>query len=60
MVFLRPTILRDEQQADVLTGERYDYIRGQQLHAEPTPGAVHRGDPLPLLPHLPADAGKRP
>lgn len=54
MVFLRPTILRDAQHADTLTGERYDYIRGQQIHAEPVRGAAHRDDPLPQLPKLPA------
>jgi len=54
MVFLRPTILRDAQGTDALTGERYDYIRGEQIHAEPVRGAVHRNDPLPVLPQLPA------
>ncbi len=57
MVFLRPTILRDSQGAGALTSERYDYIRGEQLHAKPVRGAVRRGDPLPLLPSLPAAAG---
>ena len=54
MVFLRPTILRDAQGTDALTSERYDYIRGEQIHAEPVRGAVHRNDPLPVLPQLPA------
>ncbi len=57
MVFLRPTILRDSRSADAVTGERYDYIRGEQIHAEPVRGAVHRNDPLPVLPNLPAAAG---
>ncbi|EIL88494.1 type II and III secretion system protein [Rhodanobacter fulvus Jip2] len=57
MVFLRPTILRDSRGADALTGERYDYIRGEQLRADPVPGAMHRNDPLPLLPNLPVAAG---
>jgi general secretion pathway protein D len=56
MVFLRPTILRDSQNAGALAGERYDYIRGEQLRADPVPGAVHRNDPLPLLPNLPVAA----
>ncbi len=62
MVFLRPTILRDARRADAVTSERYDYIRGQQIHAEPVRGAVHRDDPQPLLPRLPAapaDADER-
>ena len=59
MVFLRPTVLRDAQGAGALTGERYDYIRGQQIHAEPTRGAVRGNDPSPLLPPLPpASAGQ--
>jgi general secretion pathway protein D len=57
MVFLRPTILRDSQGASVLTSERYDYIRGEQLRAEPVRGAMHRNDPLPLLPTPPVAAG---
>ncbi|KRE86938.1 type II secretion system protein GspD [Rhodanobacter sp. Soil772] len=56
MVFLRPTILRDSQDANALTNERYSYIRGEQLRAEPVRGAVHRNDPLPLLPTPPAAA----
>jgi general secretion pathway protein D len=59
MVFLRPTILRDAQGANTLSSERYDYIRGQQIHAEPARGAVHRDDPSPLLPRLPVAAGAR-
>ncbi len=42
MVFLRPTVLRDGQGADTLTGERYDYILGEQGKTRP---AAH-----PLLP----------
>ena len=57
MVFLRPTILRDSRSADAVTGERYDYIRGEQIRAEPVRGAVHRNDPLPVLPNLPSAAG---
>jgi general secretion pathway protein D len=54
MVFLRPTVLRDAQGAGALASERYDYIRGQQIHAEPARGAVRSNDPSPLLPRLPA------
>ena len=66
MVFLRPTILRDAQSAGALSSERYDYIRGRQIHAEPVRGAVRDNDPLPLLPSLPtpsiapAASGNRP
>ena len=56
MVFLRPTIVYDAKGAGALSNERYDYIRGEQLHAEPVSGSPRRGDPLPLLPSLPASA----
>jgi general secretion pathway protein D len=58
MVFLRPTILRDAQRADTLTGDRYDYIRGQQLQAAPTPGATGPANPAPLLPSLPGSPAR--
>jgi general secretion pathway protein D len=58
MVFLRPTILRDAQRADTLTGDRYDYIRGQQLQAVPTPGATGPANPSPLLPSLPGSPAR--
>ncbi|HTM28587.1 MAG TPA: type II secretion system secretin GspD [Rhodanobacter sp.] len=57
MVFLRPTILRDAGDTDALTSERYDYIRGEQLHAKPIRGAAPGNDPLPVLPRRPAAAG---
>ena len=53
MVFLRPTVLRDGQKAESLTGSRYDYIMGEQKKA-----AVPSSPPLPniespVLPPLP-------
>jgi general secretion pathway protein D len=42
MVFLRPTVLRDAQRAESLTGGRYDYIIGEEKKAAPP----HR-PPLP-------------
>ncbi len=42
MVFLRPTVLRDAQRAESLTGNRYDYIVGEQKKA-----AVPHSSPLP-------------
>jgi general secretion pathway protein D len=35
MVFLRPTVLRDAQRAESLTGGRYDYIIGEEKKAAP-------------------------
>jgi general secretion pathway protein D len=57
MVFLRPTILRDAGDTDALTSERYDYIRGEQIHAKPIRGAAPGNDPLPVLPRRPEAAG---
>jgi general secretion pathway protein D len=50
MVFLRPTVLRDAQRAESLTGGRYDYILGEQKKAAPP-----RSLPLPEMesPSLP-------
>lgn len=44
MVFLRPHVLRDVGSADVLTGERYDFIRERQ--------AEYRMQPHFLLPEM--------
>jgi general secretion pathway protein D len=35
MVFVRPTILRTEEDAQAMTARRYDYVRGQQLIVSP-------------------------
>jgi general secretion pathway protein D len=35
MVFIRPTILRSRQDAQDMTAQRYSYIRGRQLQANP-------------------------
>ncbi|HEX9184957.1 MAG TPA: type II secretion system secretin GspD, partial [Burkholderiales bacterium] len=50
MVFLRPTVLRDAQRAESLTGGRYDYILGEQQKSQ----APH-SPPLPDMeaPQLP-------
>ncbi len=50
MVFLRPTVLRDAQRAEMLTAGRYDYILGEQYKAK-----IPSSPPLPELeaPSLP-------
>ena len=35
MVFLRPTIIRDNEQSVSLTGDRYDYIRNAEVTGQP-------------------------
>jgi general secretion pathway protein D len=35
MVFIRPTVLRDRRDGDVLTARRYDYVRAMQIERNP-------------------------
>jgi general secretion pathway protein D len=53
MVFLRPTLVRDVRQAESYSGERYDYIRGEQQKAMPGHDAVLPDEKAPLLPLRP-------
>jgi len=57
MVFLRPTVLRDSDSAGTLTGERYEYIIGQQRALKPavTPPLPDVDNP-PVLPPRPDPA----
>ncbi|HCY63467.1 MAG TPA: type II secretion system protein GspD [Oxalobacteraceae bacterium] len=58
MVFLRPTIIRsNEQNADVAT-DRYSFIRSRQVNALPKPALMLPEMPSPLLP--PLDENGRP
>jgi len=57
MVFLRPTVVRDEQGSEGLTSERYDYIRGEQFRAAPSPRFALPDVPSPLLPPVAPPAG---
>ncbi|HXF16525.1 MAG TPA: type II secretion system secretin GspD [Burkholderiales bacterium] len=50
MVFLRPTLVRSSQRADEYTGERYDYILGEQQKAKPAHDVVLPDVQSPLLP----------
>ncbi|HQQ64234.1 MAG TPA: type II secretion system secretin GspD [Pseudomonadales bacterium] len=50
MIFLRPTLVRDSQLADAFTGERYDYILGEQVKARPEHDAILPDVPSPSLP----------
>ena len=61
MVFLRPYVLRDTASSDVLTGERYDFIRQKQAEFSMQPHFAlpdMQMEPLPELtnPPLPAPA----
>jgi general secretion pathway protein D len=50
MIFLRPTLVRDSGRADTFTGERYDYILGEQEKAQPAHDAVLPDMRTPTLP----------
>jgi len=58
MVFLRPTVVRDEAASHVLTADRYAYIRNELTNAAPAGNLVLRDMQLsiPPLPPSPADA----
>jgi len=50
MVFLRPIVVRDAGGADALTGERYEYILGEQRKAKPAPTPELPNIESPTLP----------
>jgi general secretion pathway protein D len=58
MVFLRPTVLRDGHASGALTGERYEYIIGQQRAAKPAVSPPLPDVENPVLPPRP-DPGAR-
>lgn len=62
MVFLRPTVVRDSRSADGITGERYNYILGEQQKPRPTAGSVLPTMESPTLPPLtaPGSPAKQP
>jgi general secretion pathway protein D len=49
MVFLRPIVIRSNEHGVSLTGDRYGYIRGRQLEAQPE-DHILLPDGAPLLP----------
>jgi len=56
MIFLRPTLVRDSRRADAFTGERYDYILGEQNKAQPAHDPVLPDVESPVLPPRTAPA----
>jgi general secretion pathway protein D len=50
MIFLRPTLVRDSQRAESYTGERYDYILGEQRKAQPVHDIMMPDVESPTLP----------
>ena len=56
MVFLRPVVMRDQSNSNRISLDRYDYIRGQQLEAQPPPSSILRINDSPVLPQIRPDA----
>lgn len=52
MVFLRPVIIRTAEQSASVVADRYDYIRGAQLTAQPSQSLVLPNTGAPMLPPL--------
>ncbi|MGA9666046.1 MAG: type II secretion system secretin GspD [Gallionella sp.] len=52
MVFLRPTIIRNNEQSVDLTADRYDYIRNEEVTGQPEKTAVLPNMEPPQLPPL--------
>lgn len=52
MVFLRPTVIRSNEQSVNLTGDRYNYIRNVEISAQPASSLVLPDMKAPLLPPL--------
>ena len=54
MVFLRPTVIRNNEQSVNLSSERYDYIRNAEIEAKPETKLMLPNYGAPLLPPLQA------
>jgi len=52
MVFLRPTVMRDQAASDKISLDRYDFIRGNQLNSQPTQNAILGVNESPVLPAI--------
>jgi len=52
MVFLRPTIIRNNEQSVSLAGDRYDYIRNAEINGQPERTIVLPNMDAPQLPKL--------
>ncbi|MBI5752937.1 MAG: type II secretion system secretin GspD, partial [Hydrogenophilales bacterium] len=52
MVFLRPTVIRSNEQSVNLAGDRYDYIRNAEIAGQPEKTSVLPDMGAPLLPPL--------
>lgn len=53
MVFLKPSILRDEALESAISSDKYNFIRARQLEKRTKPGFVLPDESQPLLPEVP-------
>lgn len=49
MIFLKPTLVRNSEDSGTYSGERYDYIRGEQLKSRPRPDSILPDVESPIL-----------
>jgi general secretion pathway protein D len=49
MIFLKPTLVRNSEDSGTYSGDRYDYIRGEQLKSKPMPDSVLPEVASPIL-----------
>jgi general secretion pathway protein D len=52
MVFLRPVVIRDAAQNELLSLDRYELMRGKQIEAQPTPSIVTPVNNSVIMPPL--------
>lgn len=52
MVFLRPTVIRNSQQSASVVADRYDFIRGMEIAAQPAKSFALPDTGAPILPPL--------
>jgi general secretion pathway protein D len=55
MIFLRPVVMRNADEANAVTLDRYQQIRAVQGEVQPTPAALLPNTGAPLVPERPAD-----
>jgi general secretion pathway protein D len=60
MVFLRPVVIRDAGQNELLSLDRYELMRGKQIDAQPTPSIVTPVNGAAVMPPLQAPAPQPP
>lgn len=52
LVFLKPTIVRDDHTGDMITSEKYNHLRAVQLHARENASYLTPKEDVPVMPEL--------